>query len=193
MSTPSEIMCLRPDQLPIWNMGGETQSLDVLLLMAARMAYIFPDVYEAGIHYGSQVLQELGDNMLRYVRSDPNRNEGAYWFQVTVEALKEFRDKVRRDLCTEHLVGGRKIVLNSQTCLDSIERHIIPQQLIEHSFLFQAHCDACGEEFVGAQPTRTRGLSVELTSNIETVDEGGLQEIIDHLVESCQIKSRLIS
>jgi hypothetical protein len=175
-------MCLRPDQLPIWTMKTETQSLDVLLLMASRMAYIFPDAYAAAKQYGSQILQELGENTLRYVRSDPNRNEGTRWFQVTGETLKEFRDKVRTDLCAERLAGKTKIILNSQTLLDSIERHIIPQQLIENSFLFEAYCDACGEGFMEAQPTRIRGMTVELTSNIERVGQSELQEIIDHLV-----------
>ena len=40
----------------------------------------------------------------------------------------EFRNKVRKDLCTKGPVRGRKIILNSDTSFESIERHIIEER-----------------------------------------------------------------
>ena len=114
------------------------------------------------------------------MHGDPNRKEGAQWFQVTMEALQEFKDKVRRDLCAEGLVSATKVIGDRHTSLGSIERHIIPHELIEHAFLFQAHCDRCEKDFVGKQPMRTRGVD----ANIDWIREGGIQDVLNGLVDS---------
>jgi hypothetical protein len=187
-TAPSQIMCLRPDQLPIWtNEDAETSSLDTLLLMAARMAFLFPDLYAQGKEYGSHVLRALTDNLLKLIHEDPSRDIGAKWFHVNAEVLHEFRDRVRRNLGKERLVGGPKVVVGSHSSLESIERHVIPQQLVEHALLFHIKCNLCGKESYVDLSTRSRGMHVVLGHDSDLIGQGGLQEIIDASV------SRLIN
>ena len=183
MSAPSEITCLRPDQLPVWtNEDDETSSLDTLLLMAARMAFAFPDLYTQGKEYGSQVFRELTDNLLKLIQDNRSRDMDATWFQVNVEVLQGLRDKVRRDLGKERLVGGSKIIVNSYSSLDPMERHIIPRKLVEQAFLFRAPCKSCKHEFETGQSTRTRGMQIKLVHDSDHTGAGGLQELINGLV-----------
>lgn len=175
-STPSQIMCIRPDQLPIWtNEDDATSSLDTLLLMAARMAFLFPDLYTQGKDYGSRVFRRLADNLLKLMQADPGKDVEATWFHVNVEILQKLRDQVRLDLAEERLVGRAKVVVDSHSSLESIERHVIPQQLVEHALLFRTRCNSCGKEFEVGQSTRTRGIHVVLY----VAGDVGLQEIID--------------
>ena len=179
-TVPSQITCLRPDQLPIWtNEDAETSSLDTLLLMAARMAFLFPDLYAQGKEYGSQVLRMLTNDLLNLVHTDPSREIGAKWFHVNAEVLQGFRDRVRRNLGKERLVSGPKVVVGSHSSLESIERHVIPQQLVEHALLFHMKCNLCGKESDVDQSTRSRGMHIVLRHDSDLVGQGGLQEIVD--------------
>jgi hypothetical protein len=181
MHTPSEITCLRPEQLPIWTSeDGRTSSLDVLLLMAANMAFAVPDLYAQGKQYGSQVLQELTENLLGLMYEDVGSGVEATWFHANVEVLQQLRDRVIRDLRKERLVGGKKIIVGPYSSLESIERHIIPQHLIEHALLYRARCNACGKELEAAPSTRTRGIYIP--RDFKPPRDGGIQEIIDDLV-----------
>ena len=179
-STPSQIMCLRPDQLPIWTSeDAATSSLDTLLLMAARMAFLFPGLYARGKEYGSQVLRNLTDNLLKLIQADSGRDVGATWFHANVEVLKELRDRVRRDLGNERLVGGPKVIVGSHSSLESIERHLIPQQLVEHTLLFRTQCNSCDKEFEVEKATRTRGMHIVIGHDSDLSGDGRLQEIIN--------------
>jgi hypothetical protein len=180
MSTPSQITCLRPDQLPIWTSeDAATSSLDTLLLMAARMAFLFPGLYTQGKEYGSQVLRELTDNLLKLIQADRGRDMGTTWFHVNVEVLQDLRDRVRRDLGKERLVGGPKVIVGSHSSLESIERHVIPQQLVECALLFCTQCNSCGKEFEVDQATRTRGMHIVIGHDSDLSGDGILQEIIN--------------
>lgn len=183
MSGTSEITCLRPDQLPVWtNEDNETSSLDTLLLMAARMAFTIPDLYTQEKEYGSQVFRELTDNLLKMIQDNRSRDIDSNWFQVNVEVLQGLRDKVRRDLGKERLVGGTKIIVNSYSSLDAMERHIIPRKLVEQAFVFRGRCNSCKHEFETGPSTRTRGMQIRLVHNSDHTGVGGLQELINDLV-----------
>jgi hypothetical protein len=182
MSTPSEIMCLQPEQLPVWTKDdAESSALDTLLLMAARMAFLFPHLYAEGKEDGSEALRKITDNLLRLIQTDRGRDAEATWFRANVEVLQQFRDKVRRDLSEEGLFSGTGIVGGSNSSPELIESHIIPQQLVGHALIFQAHCNSCNKEFEVDESIRTRGMEI-----VDCHDSGdsGLQEIIDGLVRS---------
>jgi hypothetical protein len=182
MSTPSEIMCLQPDQLPVWTKDdAESSALDTLLLMAARMAFLFPHLYDEGKEEGSEALRKITDNLLRLIRTDRGRGMEATWFSANVEVLQQFRDKVRLDLIEEGLFSGTEIVGRPNSSPELIETHIIPQQLVGHALILQGHCNSCDKEFEVDESIRTRGM--EIVDSYDS-DDSGLQEIIDGLVRS---------
>ena len=177
-STPSQITCLRPDELPIWpSEDAATSCFDTLLLMSARMAFLFPDLYAQGKEYGSQLLDMFTDNLLRLIQTDPGGDTGSTWFHTDVEDLREFRDRIYRDFANWQLGGGPRT--SSQSSLESIERQVIPQTLVEQVLSYLVQCNSCGKEFEVDHSARTRGMNVVLRHDSSFAEPVGLQEIID--------------